>query len=453
MTALTAGATERSRVVVSVVSVMLILACGFWGTWDSWHSLSQLRGRSIVMDPIDTAAIADGLWKAHTLKDCWSWFHGAWVAKNQFYRPLSSMVWWVMYKAWGINALAQFQLVSELCHLAFLLVLWGFLRTLYGNALAVAATCVFASFLTMKLGLPSGTMATVKWLDVVEMWVGSAILVSGWLFVIYLRTNSRRCLGASLLAFVIGIGFKEMAYVVPLFLVFLMWHEGSFAKWKAIAAYFAIGAVCFAYRTYLFHGRGAHYGSNGSWKVRAATDLGGGMAAIQLNHMAFDSFAILFLLLAIANVAVFVTARSRHAFGWLSLWGVAFFATLCWIARLDHVSVDVVPAMWALQQNDGLPSRFVCDSFPVVILSLFWFRFATRPDRVQLEGWVWAIIMYLPLTTAPITDHALYQCAVGWAVFFAAPVLAYLRQRAPKLVNWLDGKFDDALVLLAARAA
>jgi hypothetical protein len=134
---------------------------------------AQPTGDIIGADPVDSGLITEGLEKTTGWKHALRWWSGPWVAwiddgngqghGVKFYRPLSSLVWWLQFQSFGHQGLAPFTVVHALSHLLVLSVALLFFRELLGLRVAVLSLGIFALHLAgILFYLPSPRAALVE---------------------------------------------------------------------------------------------------------------------------------------------------------------------------------------------------------------------------------------------------------------------------------------------------
>jgi hypothetical protein len=336
-----------------------------------------------------------------------------------------------MYCAFGVHGLAGFFTVQLVSHLIASLVVLAFLTTLFSRRIGLAATSVFVLGVPQTLALPSATDALWSWIDCVEPWITCAMLGSLWLFLRYLCTNRRSYFAASIAVLVIALGIKELAYVAPLIVVWCLAIRGRLRDWKLAVPYAAVCAAALVYRTIVFHGRGAHYGSNGTWVQRLAEWFGGLPAAQAVNHN-LDAFVLVAFPFAVWAVVHAVRVRT----GASVLMAAAALIVATFLnygdARLAGVGAAINAFRFFVTGRGELMPEPVASSMPIIGILWLWYCILRLRNPLAIAGIVFAAIAYLPLLTAPILAHALYLCSVGWALVIVAS-LGELIRRASRI--------------------
>lgn len=400
---------ERHRV---ALGLLIVLLCGVWGirsaqvVHPSYHGADILKG-----DPIDTPYIIAGLERSPSFQDTLSWWHGTWIQGEEipFYRPLTSLAWWGQYQIFGRYGLFGFMAVLALSHLLVVFLMFLLLRELLGLRIATLSAGLFALHATLTpFLLPSGLWALIHWKDNPEPWCSAAYIVSLWCFLRLVRGAPSRFLVFSLLAFFVAICFKEMAYTLPFMLLGLLWYEKKLVTHgRFTAPFFALAALMFAFRFWALGGMGFRFGTNGSWLSRWLMNLFGGAPMAEMTRGYFWPFVIASLF---AALLWFLSGRSRV--GVLGLSGAAGFALLL----IYRNSQDMSDPFYYQILGSAMP--WINAVYTLAALFLAW-RFVRNRERGQIFGWLWALITYIPLMTAPITQHALYLVAIGWSIWLA----------------------------------
>jgi hypothetical protein len=214
---------------------------------------------------------------------------------------------------------------------------------------------------------------------------------------------------------VLALTIKEMAYTLPLMMVALLWYEKSLSKyWRLAATSFLLAACAMAYRTYVLHGFGFRFGSNGSWLPRTIDTLLG----IPGSQIAIGQFLPLTTVLIVAAVCYACCRRWKIAAAFAVAGLLAYSVT----AFVERGAEDPIYLQWLIG------STWYC-ALLAGILGLFIVRTALRHDRGSIFAVSWLLVTYLPLITAPITLHALYLPALGcalWLAFGVADVVSLL---------------------------
>ena len=375
-----------------------------------WPKFTTLpHGNIGKVDTTDAPMFAIGLAHAHP----GAWLHGAWVGGNDFYRPLASLGIYAMYRAFGINGLSDFQCVLIISHAAACFVVFGLFMSLFRPIVATVAAIVFASGITDVIGLPSANYGINLWFDVLEPWVAIAILSSAWAMTHYLKSKNRIALCGSVALCVIACLIKETGFLTPLVILWILIVQKS-KQWALAIPHCVTVAAIIVYRTIIFHGRGAHYGSNGSWLTRSVSYMFGTFGAQIVNHN-LDSIVLAAFITAVALAAM----RRKSA----AVAAVTFIALLLADGYLLGLGAVINIARLTMPQDYPIALPLL-NSMPLFVLACV--AYFMRRSIESLQGLALAIILFLPLLTAPITAHALYQPAIGWALIFGGCLAAAL---------------------------
>lgn len=394
---------------LKVLLLGLVLLCGIVGIKDEIAELPHYQNQSLVNPTdVDTILLSEGMAATKGWPDTAKHWRGSWTMgdKYKFYRPLTSMFFYAEWRAWGGNGLAQFQTVLLVLHLAVIALLLLFLSDMLGPRIAAMAVGIFALNLPGLLGLPIAGFATEVWKDQPEMLVTLPYIASLWCLLRYCRTDRAGWLIGAFVAFLVSILTKEMAYSLPFMAVPLLWHEGKLkSHWRVPLALLGMAFVLFAFRHWALQGMGFKFGTNGSWMARLLTNaVGGSMAGILLRG---DTLP---LAVVCAGIVVWLASRRR----WM----------LAGATGAAVVLLYFVATMTAAGFEDSILLRLMMGELWIkaaMTALLVWvaYRAVTARNKSQLFGWLWMLIAYLPLATAPITQHALYLPAIGWGIFFA----------------------------------
>ncbi|HVF09816.1 MAG TPA: hypothetical protein VNA16_03390 [Abditibacteriaceae bacterium] len=399
-----------------LLSLLAVLVCGLWGLRVTYDFVRALPDTDIIAgDPVDTTLIVQGLEATSGWEQTLSWWTGPWVAWTgkgsiaSFYRPLTSLLWWIEYRAFGRQGLYGFTTVHALSHLLVLMAALLFLRELLGLKIATLSVCLYGLHLPYySFNLPDCIYALPMWKDSPDLWCSAAYLVSLWCFLKFMRGSSKWWLGSSICCFIVALSVKEMAYTLPFALLLLLYHERKLVShWRFAVPFYLVAAGAFAFRFWALQGYGFRFGTNGSWADRWLLNVVGGAPVARLLYG--DGFPLAIACL-VAALLWGLTGKSRR-------WQLALVVAASWglwlSARQGHEFED--PFYYQLA-GSLLPWKNAL--LTLALLFLMW-RFIANRQRGQAFGWLWVVITYIPLMTAPITQHALYLVALGWSIWLA----------------------------------
>ncbi|MDQ3812407.1 MAG: hypothetical protein M3347_00480 [Armatimonadota bacterium] len=399
----------------TTLALLLVLGCGWWGL-PPLHNLRLL----VVQQQGDIRGDHDNLYfvqawdKAPHLRDTWRWWIGPWGQKHRpFYRPLSSLLFWLEYQAFGLHGLYQFTLVLFLCHLATLLLAWRFLNDLLGELSGTLAACLWAVHAAGFYILSIALYALDNWKDNVESWHALAYVGCLWSFLRFLRSGQgdgqRRWWFGALALFLVALCIKEMAYTAPLLLLLLAWHEKQLSRQgRAVLPFFGIAGAMFIFRWWALGGWGYRIGANRQWLFRFLSDLGGAPITPILHGN------LLCGAMLCAGAALWLLLRRQWTEAGVCA-GAALLALLLTSYLTETGLADTASRLLLL--NEWQPLPFLAS------LLFFWWRFfiQRRPD--QIFGLAWVIITYLPLLSGPNTGHVFYLVSLGWAIWLAGGLI------------------------------
>lgn len=401
-------------VALCLIVLALLVTCRF----QDGVALNGVAGMNLIPPPlsetmgaVEEPRIVAELEKTASWRDAGRWWTGSWAMGEGFkyYRPLTSLAWWLQYRAFGPNGLAGFLVVLALSHAAFTLILWGFLRELAGLKIATVATLVFVSNLMLPLlNLAVGDWALYRWIDQPEPWTCFFIVASLWALLRYARDGGRKWFGVSVTLFIVAILFKESAYVTPFLAVALLWYERKPALWRSVAVLFGILVLALIYRTWALQGGGFRFGSNNSWLPRMLSELGGGALVNQLFASNFLPFAIGCALMALAKY------KSRKVCIVFGVGALGFYLLAERGGEYFGQAVERLMLIWPLRA-----ALVWIHGFQFFAMLWLFARMTARRDRLQIFAYLWVLAAYLPLLRAPITNHGLYFLAPGWALWLA----------------------------------
>lgn len=399
--------------------VIIVSVCAY--VWP-WGNVEYARHHDLVLeDIVDQIRIVSGLERARHWTDTLIWWHGPWVATPDvdFYRPLTSLVWWIEFQLLGgrQHAAFGFLLVHFASHILVCLTFCGFLRRLLDDRLALLCAGVWAFGLVGRLTLPTPFGAFMFWRDDPDMWVSIGVLLSLWALLSYWRTAKQRYLWGTVGALLMGIAFKEMAYVTPLLALGVLWHEwprpaavSARGRLASIALLFGIVALAFLYRFWVLQGYGFRFGSNGAWFHRFILYVVGGRPLVLALHNVLAPIGV-----ALWVFVVWALVKRRF----VAAGGIAVVSVVLCIL---HDTLFGIPfaTFYQLITPFPLQANTLYHDMPVAAaLMLLWVDLFRHRDRSQLFGYAWMFLAYLPLLTAPITEHALYLPSMGWGIWLS----------------------------------
>lgn len=369
-------------------------------------------------DYVDQAVLIRGLKEPQTFADTLKWWVGPWLGESaaKFYRPLTSLVWWLEFQVFGEATADGFLLVHFASHLLVCFVALGFLRRVIGGKVAGGAVALWASGLLAWPTLPTPLPALGFWKDDPDMWVSASVILSLWALLSFWRTGNGRFWGLAVGAQLVAIAFKEMSYILPFLAALLLWHQwpqlskGSRTlQVRSVLLSFGVVGVAFVFRFWALQGFGFRFGSNNSWFYRFAINVLGGRSAGTL----FGGGDFAPLGVALLLICAVLLLRRQLTKG-TALTGAIGAALVVGADVHAHEAFNTFNRI--LTVSPWWAAMFYSDLAIALVMVLFWWQLFARRDRTQLFGWAWVFLAYLPLTTAPITEHALYIVSLGWAI-------------------------------------
>lgn len=328
--------------VKNLFAAIFLAACVFWGMW-AYHAAIKLGPQPLLRRAdVDEIAIVQGAQGVDSWTEAMKWWTGPSIAypQTKFYRPLSSTLYWLEYRAFGAQGFAGFMLVHWMSHVLVCVLALVLFRRLVSPNIAVLAVGLWASYAVRALTLSSPAMALYSWVGSVEMWFSTAALAYLLAGHFYLRSGNWRWFAASLPCFVLAVAVKEMAYMLPLLFLLLAWYERQLGLWRQWWPLVLLVLCGLAWRFYVLGGAGQTFGSNGSWLIRwVQFNLGGRVASLAMQGNLFGPGAASFLaalflalagkrrlaaLLAVAGTGFIIVTDTfwSVAFGdaWISFW-------------------------------------------------------------------------------------------------------------------------------------
>jgi hypothetical protein len=401
-------------------------------------SFSSPVGHDLTFgDIVDGEILVSGLERTQSWHQVLGWFYGTWIAGPDypFYRPLTSLLWFLQWKAFGMSrysdtAMISFVAVHWLSHFAVCMVAVGFLRCLMGGKIAILTMLLWSTSALAVMGMSLPIYALYHWKDSPDMWVSISIICSLWSLLSYMRTGERRFVIWVFIAQFVAIGFKEMSYVLPFMAMALVWFEHKQLEqekrkvWGVVLGMF--GVVIFAYiiRFWMLSGPGFRFGTNGSWLNRFLLNVGGGPF---VNSAFLCDFAPIGLaLVTVALILLFAQKKLSKPVIGLALSGILGLL----VGGMETFYRFIVPIFSVgFLSGTALHSSALSGAFLILTAAWAW----KRKDRRILFAWLWVFTAYLPLLTAPVTSHALYLSSIGWALWVgivASSVIVHVLEKS-----------------------
>jgi uncharacterized membrane protein len=251
------------------------------------------------------------------------------------------------------------------------------------------------------------------------LWISISVILSLWSLLSYWRTSKTRFLFGVFLFHIVGIAFKEMAYITPLPASLLLWNEWKKAPfplerrhWLPIITLLVVVVLAYGFRTWALQGPGFRFGSNGSWLTRWFSYVWGGRPVYLFFAGQVASASVVFTILGFAGLGLKKWKISCASL----LVGLSLMLWSDWNTQEAFGVLTQFLAFWSTIPVLKLP--IVRDSLLSLIVIVMWVDFLIRRDRRQIFGFSWVLLSYIPLMTAPITEHALYLPSMGWGIFF-----------------------------------
>jgi len=367
---------------------------------------AQLR-KVYLREDCDTVAILDGVRKAPSARDTLQWWTGEWAGSGQYWRPLSSLAFWLQWKVFGED-FRYYALVSVIVGvLVAALAFYAFepLLGTDGATATVLAACVSLHVPWAREAPMEGSVGAWKLLP-------DPLAALGILAALGLAVRGRPFV--ALVPLTLSILAKEVGFfaftVIPIALWWYRWRGGEVRSLrKVILCYGAVGLLMGVLRLVAVPGV-YHMGSNIWWWWRALLYYFGHFGGF-LQPQGWHVPAV---------VAVV------GASGWVARRGVA------WGMGLLVVGVGAV--MWLLSLQLDRPLDVT-----VAACMLQLPRFITVG--------VWAIAAYLALRFS----RQEVVLGVAFAVLGSAPT--FLAAQTLDYTRWLGGFGHSILAWAAIRGA
>ncbi|HEX9996448.1 MAG TPA: hypothetical protein VGB45_04835 [Abditibacterium sp.] len=403
---------------------------------------SDSSGALRMGDYIDQNYLVTGLEKTTSFQQTLQWWKGPWVGYGgdgqeiAFYRPLSSLCWWLQYRAFGPNGAGSFMMMHWMYHLAVCLLAVAFFRRVVGYTSAWMGVAIWASGIAAMLSLPSPQPALSWWKDSPDLWIAGSAILTLWSLLSFWRTSKIVFLVSAIFFQIVGIAFKEMAYITPLLAGLVLWFEWKKSPfeikrhhWVPIAALLLIVVAAYIFRTWALQGPGFRFGTNGSWFFRWVQYVLGGRPA-----NLFVSGQVTPVAIALLGLGFWMMGAKKHRAGFVL--GIAGASLIIWADWKSGQPLQTVSQFLAF--SPAVPfwqMPIVRDSLLSLVIVGLWVGFLKQLDPTQLFGFCWIVLSYVPLMTAPITEHALYLPSMGWGIFLGVAMQHCFRWFKSKRVS------------------
>lgn len=396
--------------------------CGFLAAADELPVHLQFHD-GIAMGDWDQGVYLKNLAKVHDLGTVFHWWFGGWVYSPEvpFYRPLTSVLLWLLYGRFGSQGVFGFMAATWLAHVGVNLLLIGFLRRLVGPKAALLIASLWTIGVLEYLGLPAPWHTLTLWRSIVEIWLAMAVIAALWAWLSWLRTGSWHYYALSMGGFLAAIWVKESGYVlVPLFAA-LAWHERKTRAEivRALGPIVCLAAACMVFRFWALQGPGFRYqASNGARYTKMLTSVAMGRMLLLIysgDLVALGAGLSLWF-------AVFAFRAKNHRWYWL---GAATASLLFFPLVSDMLQHQDWGTGWTrlVLALAGEPDTLRRDSMVTTCLLGIWMFLGVRRDRTQIFAYLWLLGGYLPCLYAVVGDYAYYACSLGWALFAGVPLL------------------------------
>lgn len=408
---------------VALVAALFALAAGWSGPLLWWRQREYPP--SWLGGELDTHLIIEGVDRARTLADTLAWWTGAWAGQVPFYRPLTSLLFWLERRAFGDREwLYLFPTVAlhVAATVAFALLAWRLARR-WDARHAGCAGLVAAWGFSDWLWPDSGRAAHLVW----GHWKNqpdSAAAALGCLALLLYAGEvgaDRRLPVRSAAAYLGACLFKESA--LPLVLLTPFLEVPRFARSARVRLTCIIGTCLLfvVWRHVCLGGPGYVYGSNRAAEERTLTHLLGPFAPLMLGFWLPAALAaVIAAALAMAGRRGAVPAALVAVIG-----AVAAVTADTWL-RTGSGPLLWLPAVGVARMAD-----------PVVLLptglGLAWLLAAASLWRRRKEALGlclgWSAVLILPLVFSPGPLHRYYLSQGGEILLYALGLAAGLPVR------------------------
>lgn len=415
--------------------LLFIVAGYFYGLHDALDIFTARSPSSIRVDA-DTVLLADAVVSHPHLGQTWDWWTGPWYREVPYFRPISMMVFWAQYHAFGDKNLLAFQIMHWIYHGLVLVLLFGFFSQIAGRGRAALAVGLFAAGANEYAEQVSGLDAFTCWKDSADVWHLGFFTLSAWTFLVFLRRDRFRFLGLSLLFWVCAVGVKESGYCLPFLLPVLLWHEKKWrTHWRYALIFFVLAPLLWLYRWHALGGWGNRTGSNGAWMHRVAIDALG----LPSSWMVGQTVSLALIFAALTLIWIW---RVRECGESNIVWPLVLL-TLGTGASLWQATRFMNDTLFNTLMLFSVASTWHLTAF-CLLKSGFHGQFLLRRERAQIFAAGWIAATFIPLAMQPPTSpHVHYPVAPGWSLFFACAIWA-LPSSLKSVARWLKASPSSA---------
>ena len=144
---------HKTLLALLLVIATVVLTCQFQSGLTENRTTHLIPAVTPPAFTVEEPRIVAELQKTPSIAETARWWTGSWAMGEgyKYDRPLTSLAWWLQFKAFGENGVIGFLIVLFLSHMASTLTTWGFLKELAGLKIATATSVIFASSLLYPL--------------------------------------------------------------------------------------------------------------------------------------------------------------------------------------------------------------------------------------------------------------------------------------------------------------
>lgn len=367
--------------------------------------------------------------RAATPADARHWLTGPWIGKELFpyYRPVTSLVWYGLYRLFGAESSAPYQALSVALHAGSVVLLALLLRRIFGTALGTLCGALLWAGRDRML-------ATIEWTPAqTDLLAGFFALAALLLLQTYLdaaaaatreegqqgAATPRRALllAASAVLALLAMGSKEVALTVPLLGMLLALRAPGLSRRQRVLVSLGTLALLAAFvgaRSLALGGLGFLPGHALAHRAKPARLTPGAWAhqmEVLLLPQPLSPHATMPPLAAAAALAVLLLAARQRR----------------WRYRAAILLAGTVPVALLMGGPEFflLPNTYLSLAIGVFTLALIGFTLWRRP-RDAAFVLLWGLIACQPLyhivynQAGNVTYLPDTYWALGWACFFAA---------------------------------
>lgn len=351
--------------------------------------------------------------------DILHWFKGPWIGVQLFayYRPITSLFWYVEYQIFG-EAVSQWQIVSMTLHCIATVLLALLLNQVFKNRLA-AFIGAFVWATRLKI------VNTLEWTpaqtDHFAGFFGISALLAFQLGLDAWNRGKHRALylTLSVLLALIAMGSKEIAYTIPLLSILLTIKSPKLTpkdRLSLLTGAFGILLLFFIWRVIAMHGFGFLPGTS--------TPGRGTGTSLTLGHW-------------LERMRAFLLPASLQSITIVPIPPLLALSATLWLifaipGRKQKIIVGIIGATITTLLFGGIDFWFLKDAFSLTAVGVISTLFVYLPIRYRFKEaiWLlfWGLVAHIPLyhVVYNAAGNVTYLPGIYWAFAWATLIVVLL---------------------------